>query len=535
MTQTNVQPSEFQRRAAELNDLLCVINVLTWDARTQMPGGGSSARAQQLATLSTLARERLLDPAFEAAADEMADDGEQTGQDSRAAQQALEAISAMQRVPETLTRELALLKSEAQDAWATAKLNNDFAAFEPALTRMVALTRQLAEALGYTAPESGGHPYDALLNTYEPGLTVKTLLPLFERLRAHHVPLLRAIQAQPAPRSDFLTRFYPADAQKTFSLAAAERFGYDTTRGRLDQSAHPFEISFTRADVRITTRFQEHFLPGALFGTLHETGHALYEQGVDPDLSRTVLTSDLLGLYAVGGASYGAHESQSRLWENRIGRSAAYWKLHYPELQSTFPDSLADVTLEEFLRAVNKVTPSLIRVEADELTYDLHIMLRVDLEMRLIAGELEVKDLPAAWNARIKEDLGLNVPDDALGVLQDIHWSSGMFGSFPTYTIGNVMASQFYRAAGEAVPDLEAQLERGEYAPLREWLTANIYTHGRTYTPHELLVRTTGEALNPQPYLDYLTGKYSALYSLEATKQFATLEQLATKEHKETV
>ncbi len=527
MTQTNVRPGEFQRRAAELNDLLCVINVLTWDARTQMPGGGSSARAQQLATLSTLARERLLDPAFEAAARQI---GQGDDLEGRAASQALEAVGAMKRVPEALTRELALLKSEAQDAWAAAKLHNDFAAFEPALTRMVSLTRQLADALGYE-----DHPYDALLNTYEPGLTVKTLLPLFARLREHHLPLLRAVQAQPAPRSDFLTRFYPPDAQKTFSLAAAERFGYDTTRGRLDQSAHPFEISFTREDVRITTRFQENFLPGALFGTLHETGHALYEQGVNPDLSRTVLTSDLLGLYAVGGASYGTHESQSRLWENRIGRSAAYWKLHYKELQSTFPDGLADVTLEEFLRSVNRVTPSLIRVEADELTYDLHIMLRVDLEMRLIAGELEVKDLPAAWNARIKEDLGLEVPDDAHGVLQDIHWSSGMFGSFPTYTIGNVMASQFYNAAGRAIPDLEAQLEHGEYAPLRAWLTDNIYTHGRTYTPHELLVRTTGEGLNPQPYLDYLTGKYSRLYSLEATQQLATPEQLTTPEHKEHV
>jgi len=501
--------NEFQQRSAELNDLLCVMNILTWDARTQMPGGGSTARAQQLATLSALARERLTDPAFEAAAraaqQEAADDLQ-----GRAAAQALDAVGAMRRVPEELTRELTLLKSEAQDAWATAKANNDFGAFAPALTRMVELNRQLADALGYE-----DHPYDALLNTYEPGLTVKTLLPLFERLRAHHLPLLRAIQAKQEPRTDFLTRFYPADAQKAFSLAAARRFGYDTGRGRLDQSAHPFEISFTRQDVRITTRFQEHFLPGALFGTLHETGHAMYEQGVDPAISRTVLTSDLLGLYAVGGASYGTHESQSRLWENRIGRSAAYWKLHYPELQAAFPEPLGDVDEQSFVRAVNRVATSLIRVEADELTYDLHIMLRVDLEMRLISGELSVQDLPAAWNARIREDLGLEVPDDAHGVLQDIHWSAGMFGSFPTYTIGNVMASQFFEAARQAIPELHAQLGRGEYAPLLGWLTENVYRHGRAYTPHELLVRTTGEGLNPQPYLDYLTEKYTGLYGLE--------------------
>ncbi len=504
--------TEFSRRSNELNDLLCILNVLTWDARTQMPPGGSEARAQQLATLSTIARERLLDPAYEVAADEVVGDGAQDDPSVRAAQQALEAIGAMRRVPAALTHELALLKSEAQDAWADAKQDSDFAAFAPALERMVALTRQLAGALGYAE-----HPYDALLNLYEPGLTVKTLLPLFARLREHHVPLLRAIQAQPEPRSDFLTRFYPAEQQKAYSLAAAQRFGYDTSRGRLDESAHPFEISFTRQDVRITTRFQKHFLPGALFGTLHETGHALYEQGVDPALNRSVLTSDLLGLYAVGGASYGTHESQSRLWENRIGRSAAYWALHYEGLRQTFSEGLSDVDEQTFVRSVNRVKPSLIRVEADELTYDLHIMLRVDLEMRLIGGELEVKDLPAAWNARIREDLGLDVPDDAHGVLQDIHWSAGMFGSFPTYTIGNVMASQFYAAAQSAVPELDAQLSGGDYAPLLAWLQHEIYRHGRTYTPHELLVRVTGGGLDPQPYLDYLSTKYRGLYGLEET------------------
>jgi carboxypeptidase Taq len=505
----NELANDFQRRSAELNDLLCAIGALTWDARTQMPPGGSAARAQQLATLSAVAQEKLLDPAFRVAADEVTEDAEQPELAMRAARQALDAIAAMQRVPEALTRELALLKSEAQDAWAQARAGNDFAGFAPTLERMVELNRQLAGALGYQ-----DHPYDALLNIYEPGLTVATLLPLFARLRAHHVPLLRAIQARPAPRSDFLTRHYPAAQQKAYSLAAAQRFGYDTTRGRLDESAHPFEISFTRDDVRITTRVQENFLPGALFGTLHETGHALYEQGVSPGLSRTVLTSDLLGLYAVGGASYGTHESQSRLWENRIGRSRAYWERHYAGLQQAFPEQLAGVDVAAFHRAVNRVQPSLIRVEADELTYDLHIMLRVDLEMRLIAGELSVADLPAAWNARVKEDLGLEVPGDAQGVLQDIHWSAGMFGSFPTYTIGNVMASQFYDAAAKALPGLEAQLERGEYAPLRGWLTENIYRHGRTYSPHELLERATGGGLDPQPYLDYLSSKFTELYHL---------------------
>ncbi|MFC4640167.1 carboxypeptidase M32 [Deinococcus hohokamensis] len=509
--------SDFQRRSAELNDLLCVLNVLTWDARTQMPAGGGPARAQQMATISALARERLLDPAFERAAAEVQEAGMQGDEvQRRAAAQALEAIAAMRRVPAELTHELALLKSEAQELWIEARRTNDFALFAPALTRMVELNRRLADALGYE-----DHPYDALLGTYEPGVTVATLTPLFERLRAHHVPLVQATKDRPPPRSDFLYRHYPAEAQKRFSLTMAEQFGYDVGRGRLDESAHPFEISFTRGDVRITTRFQETFLPAALFGTLHETGHALYEQGVRPELSRSVLTSDLLGLYAVGGASYGTHESQSRLWENRIGRARAFWDLHYPLLQDTFPEQLGDVSTGEFHRAVNRVQPSLIRVEADELTYDLHIMLRVDLERALMAGELAVQDLPEAWNARIEADLGLVVPSDAQGVLQDIHWSSGMFGSFPTYTIGNVMASQFYEAAHAALPDLEGSLARGDYAPLRGWLTKQIYQHGRTYSPHELLTRTTGGGLDPAPYLKYLTGKYSELYGLSPQEAHA--------------
>lgn len=498
--------SEFDRLSAEINDLLCILNVLNWDARTQMPPGGSVTRARQSATLSGVAQEKLLSPVFEDAARAALD----ANPSDRAAAQALDAVSALRRVPERLTRELAALKGEAQDVWAEAKGANDFARFAPYLKRMVALSRELAEALGYE-----GHPYDALLNLYEPGLTTATLSPLLARLRAHHVPLLRAIQAQPEPRTDFLTRHYPAGLQRTYSLELAQAFGYDLNRGRLDASAHPFEISFTREDVRITTRYQEAFLPGALFGTLHETGHALYEQGVAPDVSGTVLASDLLGLYAVGGASFGTHESQSRLWENRVGRSSAFWALHFPRLQAQFPEALGDVTAEEFHRAVNRVQASLIRVEADELTYDLHIMLRVELETRLIGGELEVEDLPAAWNARIREDLGLEVPDDARGVLQDIHWSTGYFGSFPTYTVGNIMAAQFYQAAQAAVPDLERGLAQGNYTPLREWLTENIYRHGRTYTPHELLVRTTGGGLDPQPYLDYLSAKYSGLYGLK--------------------
>ncbi|WP_233554367.1 carboxypeptidase M32 [Deinococcus cavernae] len=497
--------NEFQRRTGEINDLLCVLNLLNWDARTQMPPGGVKTRGQQMATVTALALERLLAPEYAASARALL----RGAPDDRAAAQALEATSALGRVPEQLNRDLAVLRSEAQEAWVQAKAASNFALFAPYLRRMVNLNRQLADALGYQ-----DHPYDALLNLYEPGLTSAGLRGLFAPLREHHVGLLREVMARPAPRSDFLRRPYPVQGQKAYCLKAAQRFGYDLERGRLDVSAHPFEISFTRQDVRITTRFQENFLNGALFGTLHETGHALYEQGIDPAYTRSVFASDLTGLYAVGGTSYGTHESQSRLWENRIGRSRAYWEAHFGDLQAQFPEQLADVNAQDFYRAVNEVRPSLIRVEADELTYDLHIMLRVDIERDLIAGELDVDDLPEVWNGRIQQDLGLSVPDDARGVLQDIHWSTGLIGSFPTYTVGNVMASQFYEAARRELPELESQLEQADYRPLLDWLTRHIYHHGRSRSAHELLMDATGRSLDPQPYLTYLSGKYREVYGL---------------------
>lgn len=499
------QVNEFQRRTGEINDLLCILNLLNWDARTQMPPGGVKSRGQQMATLTAVALERLTAPEYAASAHELL----QADAGNTAAAQALEAVSALKRVPEQLNRDLAVLKSEAQEVWTQAKATSNFALFAPYLRRMVGLNRELADALGYQ-----DHPYDALLNLYEPGVNSEMLRGLFAQLRDHHVGLLREVMARPAPRSDFLRQHYPAPEQKAWCLKAAQRFGYDLTRGRLDVSAHPFEISFTRQDVRITTRFKEDFLNGALFGTLHETGHALYEQGIDPAYTRSVFASDLAGLYAVGGTSYGTHESQSRLWENRIGRSRAYWQAHFSDLQAHFPEPLADVDAETFYRAVNEVHPSLIRVEADELTYDLHIMLRVDIERDLIAGQLDVDDLPGVWNERIQQDLGLAVPDDARGVLQDIHWSTGLIGSFPTYTIGNVMASQFYEAARRDLPQLENQLAGADYRPLLDWLTGQIYRHGRSRTAHELLVATTGRGLDPQPYLTYLSSKYRELYGL---------------------
>jgi carboxypeptidase Taq len=366
----------------------------------------------------------------------------------------------------------------------------------------------MAEHIGYDA-----HPYDALMYRFEPGETIATLKPLFARLREAMLPLLRAIADRPAPRVDFLERGYPAEAQMAFGLKMAERIGYDLHRGRLDTTVHPFEVSFTRQDVRITTRVNEHWMPMSLFGSLHEAGHALYEQNVDPAYTRTPLATDLIGLYAVGGVSFGAHESQSRLFENHVGRSREFWELNFAEAQAAYPEQLRDIDAETFWRAINRVEPGFIRVEADELTYDFHIMLRVDIEAALIDGSLTVKDLPEAWNAKIKEYLGLEVPSDRLGVLQDVHWSSGQIGTFCNYTIGNVMAGQLYETA---VKDnaIAVGLARADYAPLRDWMTAHVHTHGRRYSRDELLVRATGRTLDPEPYIAHLTAKYSDIYGL---------------------
>jgi carboxypeptidase Taq len=502
---------EFQHHFAEINDLCCVINLLTWDARTQMPAGGAGSRGDQVATVTRLAQERFVSDTtarlLDAAETEVAGDGPDSYR-RRSVAQAREAYTIARRVPTELMGSLAELKMVAQQAWQEARAANDFGRFAPDLIRMVELNRRLADAIGYSA-----HPYDPLLQRYEPGMTAARLRDLFATLRAGITPLLdRAAAGSERVPADFLDRDYPEEQQRAFALQIAQSFGYDLNRGRLDRSAHPFEISFTRNDVRITTRYNRRYAPAALFGLFHETGHALYEQGVDPDLSRSPLTTDLQDLYAVGGTSYGTHESQSRLWENMVGRSRSFWQLHFAELQGYFPEQLAEVDAEAFYRAVNRVRRSPIRVEADEVTYNFHIMMRVEIEMALMEGSLAIADLPAAWNAKAREYLGIEPPDDARGVLQDIHWSTGLIGSFPTYTVGNVMAAQFFAAARRATPGLDASLAQGDYAPLRGWLTENVYRHGRAFSPDELLVRSTGASLDAGPYLAYLRAKYEDLF-----------------------
>ncbi|MGA0776986.1 MAG: carboxypeptidase M32 [Gemmobacter sp.] len=498
-------------RMGQVNDLLNAKSVLAWDARVMMPPGGAETRAKQLATLSVLAREHLVDAQSRHLLDAAEAEVAQLRHDSVEriiCAQVREAIDYHLRIPAELVRRRAETGSIGQDIWARAREAGDFAAFAPVLTETVALNREMAECIGYEA-----HPYDALMYRFEPGETVASLRPLFARLRAGMLPLLRAIAQKDGPRIDFLQRAFPRQAQLDFGLKMATKLGYDLDRGRLDTTVHPFEVSFTRNDVRITSRVNERWMPMCLFGCLHEAGHGLYEQYADPAYVRTPLATDLVGLYAVSGVSFGAHESQSRLFENHVGRSREFWELNFPEAKAAFPEQLADVDAETFWRAVNRVAPGFIRVEADELTYDFHIMLRVDIEAALIDGSLAVADLPEAWNAKIKEYLGLDVPNDRLGVLQDVHWSSGQIGTFCNYTIGNVMAGQLFEVAQQD-DAVAAGLASADYTPLREWMTEHVHQHGRRFSRDELLVRATGRTLDPEPYIAHLTRKYTEIYRI---------------------
>jgi carboxypeptidase Taq len=499
--------AQFETEIARINDLLSVVNLLSWDARTQMPAGGVATRGQQVSTLTSMARDLATGDAVKSAIALARDEIDSGANDLRirALDQAEAEIRVLSRIPAALIAETAELKTVAHAAWADARAKNDFSAYAPVLERMFAMQRQIAEAIGFAQ-----HPYDAMLGLYEPGMTLSQLRGVLDPLKAALVPLIeRALSVAP-PRQDFLSRSFPIPAQKTFGLKIAQKFGYDLNRGRLDDTVHPFEISFTRNDVRITSRFRDSWLPGGFFALWHEAGHGIYEQNVAPEFTRSIFATDIVNLYAVGGASFGMHESQSRLWENRVGRSQRFWELHYGELRDVFPEQLADVTAQEFWRSVNAVRPDFIRVEADELTYDLHIILRSEIEAGMMTGELRVKDLPGVWAEKMKTYLGRDVPNDTMGVLQDVHWSHGYVGSFPTYTLGNIMSSQVFDAANKR-PDVVAGLDVGNYSPLKDWLTDNIYRYGRSSSPSETLQRVTGGPLDAAPYVRQLTEKVAAL------------------------
>ena len=495
---------QLRTRLAEISDLNHISSLIGWDQQTYMPSGGGAARAEQSATLQKIIHEmfiadetgRLLDAAV----------SEVNGLDPDADEVRLVAVTRRdyeksRKVSTELVAEIARVTGQAVDVWTEARAASDWKPFSPYLARIFELQREMADALGY--PD---RMYDALLDKFEPDMQTTQVQAVFDMIKPDLIDLVKAITAKGEAVSDeVLRRDYDEQKQWDFGLEVIKRYGFDLKRGRQDRSVHPFTTSFSIDDVRITTRVDRRFLNPALFGTLHETGHALYEQGFSQSLERTPLAD---------GASLGMHESQSRMWENLVGRSRPFWNFFFPILKSFFAEQLADQTVDSFYRAANKVSPSFIRVEADEVTYGLHIMLRFEMEKDLLEGRLKADDVPEAWNAKMQEFLGITPPNTAQGALQDIHWSSGLVGYFPTYQLGNLISLQLWEKINADIPDLTAQIEHGEFAALLGWLRSNLHQHGRKFTSSELLQRITGSGLNSAPYLAYLKAKYSEVYGL---------------------
>ncbi len=483
----------------EVVDLRHAATLVEWDEHVMMPSGGGAVHGEMLATLHRLAHERFtsdeLGNALEAVRAEATGDP-----DSDAA--CLVRVTAREydkalRVPAAFVAEQARVVSTAQHVWQAARTASDFARFEPHLRRVLDLKR---EFVGFFP--ASDHVYDRLLDEFEPGMTTAEVQALFDALRPRQVALVREATERPAVDAAFLTAPYDEAGMLGFAEEVITAFGYNWSRGRQDRSTHPFATGVGPDDVRITTRWVEALPFALLFGTMHEAGHALYEQGVSPSLTRTTLE---------GGTSLGVHESQSRLWENLVGRSRPFWAHFFPALQARFPAQLGHVTTEAFYQAINQVAPSLIRVEADEATYNLHVMLRVELEIGLIEGTIDPAELPEQWRARMQEYLGVVPVTDAEGVLQDIHWSAGLFGYFATYTLGNVIAVQLWDALGTAHPERDAAIGQGDFSPVLSWLREHVHRHGCKFEPQALVRRATGTPVDPGPYLDYLEGKYRTL------------------------
>jgi carboxypeptidase Taq len=485
-------------------DITAAASVLEWDQQTYMPPEGAEGRAQQVATLRQIAHELNVSDEYGEAlnlAQEAVRDLDPDSDQARLVKRVTREFEKKRRVAAEWVGEFSQTTARGIQVWQQARAQADFSLFKPLLEKIVGLRAQYAD---FFAPYD--FVYDPLLDDFEPDLKTAVVRQVFDELRPAQVELIRAIAEKGTSIDDsLLHEHYDPRMQWEFGIEVIKRFGYDFSRGRQDKSAHPFTTAFSGGDVRITTRIYPDFLPSAMFSTMHEAGHGLYEQGVKADFERTPL---------MDGASLAIHESQSRMWENLVGRGLPFWKAFFPRLQEYFPQQLGDQDVQDFYRMINKVEPSFIRVEADEATYNLHIMLRFDLEIALLQGELVVDDLPAAWNAKMEEYLGITPPDDARGALQDIHWASGILGYFPTYALGNLVASQLWVRILENIPDLHTQIAAGSFTELLAWLREHIHQYGAKFGPLELLERVTGEKLNSAPYLCYLREKYGEIYCL---------------------
>jgi carboxypeptidase Taq len=486
----------------EISDLNYASALLGWDQQTYMPPGGAEARGNQLALLGRLAHERSSSVELGKILEELipyADTLDPDSDDARLVKVTGRDFEKAKCVPSRHVIEFALATTLAQQAWVEARQKSDFSIFRPHLEKVVALRQEYASFFpGFD------HPYDAILDDFEPGMRTSDVKAIFDDLRPKQVELVQAIAAKPQVDDSFLHQPFDETRQWAFGEQVITQFGYDWKRGRQDKAAHPFTTEFSINDVRITTRVDKNFLSPMLFGSMHECGHALYGMGAAPELERTGLER---------GASLAVHESQSRLWENLVGRSLPFWEYFYSQLQQVFPQ-LSGIPLQTFYKGINKVQPSFIRVEADEATYNLHIMLRLEIEIALLEGKVVVKDLPVLWNTKMKEYLGVCPSDDAQGVLQDIHWSGGMIGYFSTYTLGNLISAQLWEKINQDIPDLSEQIRAGKFEALLAWLREKIHRHGAKFEPQELVQKVTGSRIDPAAYVRYLTGKFGEIYNL---------------------
>jgi carboxypeptidase Taq len=486
-------------RFYDLNALGTSMSVLHWDQQTYMPRGGAAARAEHLGILSRMSHELLTSDETAKLIDQAEGDLQGDEEAEGIVRNCRREFENATKIPGKLVEEKSRLASHAHEAWVEARKTDDFSKFAPQLERMVEITREEAEHLGYE-----DHIYDALIDMYEEGSSEAEARRVFDAIREPLVKLVKEIQENGRPvENGFLHGDWPEEKQAAFTQHLVASVGFNFDHGRQDVAPHPFCTNFSIGDVRLTTRYQR-YLGSAIFGSLHEMGHGLYEQGSPMKWDRSPLA---------GGVSLGVHESQSRLWENIVGRSQAFWTRFLPDLQGTF-HNLTTVKLDEFYRAVNKVEPSLIRVEADELTYNLHIMVRFEIEKDMLSGKLAVKDLPDAWNSRYEEYLGITPNNDADGCLQDVHWSMGSIGYFPTYTYGNLLSYQFWACLQHDIPDAYDSIARGEFEAIHEWLKDKIYSKGSLYRPKDLIERVSGKPMEADDYLKGVDKKFRAIYSI---------------------
>ncbi|CAH1193802.1 Carboxypeptidase 1 [Paenibacillus auburnensis] len=495
---------KFQELLSKISGYNEAIGLLHWDLRTGAPRKGVEVRSGTIGMLSGELFRLETSPEMGEftkffsrpdVANQLSD------AQNKIVKDCLKEYERSKSIPSKKFEEYSVLAAHSESMWEEAKENDDFASFEPYLSKIVAFKQEFIDYWGVKDTR-----YDTLLDMYEPDLTVAKVDEIFGRLRARLVPLVEAISASPnKPDTEFLSQIYAKEQQEKFGLFVLEQMGYDFEAGRLDESVHPFATGLNPGDVRITTNYLLDNVTSAIFSSLHEGGHALYEQNISKDLVGTPLAT---------GTSMGIHESQSRLWENMIGRSRAFWQRYYGDLQQYFPEQLANVEVEQFYRAINSVANSFIRIEADELTYNLHIIVRYEIEKLIFNEGLEVKDLPKVWNAKYQEYLGITPPSNALGVLQDVHWSGGDFGYFASYSLGNMYAAQILNTLRKELPEFDSLIAEGNLLPIKEWLTDKIYRFGKSLTPSQIIEQVTGEPLNPDYLADYLEAKYTELYKL---------------------